>query len=384
MPQSDSLSRSPRFFRCSPAARLVLAFSALCFLSAMPSLASAEESPLAWKGDFRLRADHSRAQDRPAQIRNRLRLRVGATADVAESLTATFRLATVGSSQESVTSSDQTFDDGSSKKPIWLDQAFLKWTAAGDLHLLAGKFAMPYSIAGGNDMTWDTDLTFEGAVARWSHELSAIQLIANAGAYWLNERTNTGTDPGPDILLVGSQVGAAFKTASTTFKATTTLHTFAHIAESPVLGRGARGNSTSPSNPGRYRHDFVPLQVGLEATNDKLGPRLVGYLEAAKNTAIARQGDAWIAGLEISDGIENPGGWQVNYNYRVIESDALVGALNDSDFEAGADVRYHKWVTSYRVTKAVTASLSAFIGETSVSTTARDFNRALLDARVDF
>ncbi len=97
-------------------------------------------------GDFRGRYDEE-TTDNPGNpatglsgqdnIRLRYRLRVGLTIDMQDNLQAGFRLGS-GDSGGNALSNNTTVENNGTKKPIWVDAAFGKWSAINNDDLAAG------------------------------------------------------------------------------------------------------------------------------------------------------------------------------------------------------------------------------------------------------
>ncbi|MCM2280283.1 MAG: putative porin [Bdellovibrionaceae bacterium] len=359
------------------------------FFLASPLHATEGSAPASWvdktqlKGDLRFRTDRAKAQGAPEQIRNRIRLRAGLTAQVNEKVDVAFRLTTAGSTADSVISADQTLDDANTKKQAWFDQAYLNWSVTEGSRLVVGKLPVPYWSAGNHDMIWDSDLNLEGSAFKWAQEFNSARMFAHLGGYWFNERAATSADPGPDIFLSGSQIGAAFMTEPVDVQFAVAYYTLAGLADSPSQGRGLRGNSASPASATSYRYDIMPIVLSTEVSLKTLAAPIVVYTEGAQNTAISDDNTAWILGLLIGK-LKDPGSWSLNYSYRDLESDAWVGTFNDSDFDAGTNVRFHKLVAAYQIAPAVVGSISAFTGDTTAHTQPRSFDRTQLDFKLDF
>jgi hypothetical protein len=100
-----------------------------------------------------------------ARNRERLRFRIGATYRYSDELAATIRL--VSGNPNDPISSNQSFTDEFTKKPISLDWAYLTFSPGktfglrpGAINLTGGKFAVPQFRVG--EMVFDDDLSVEG------------------------------------------------------------------------------------------------------------------------------------------------------------------------------------------------------------------------------
>jgi hypothetical protein len=122
-------------------------------------------------GDGRIRFEgfynqpHGEGAVVTARNRVRLRFRLGATYRYSDELAATIRL--VSGNPNDPISSNQTFTDEFTKKPISLDWAYLTFSPGktfglrpGMINLTGGKFAVPQFRVG--EMVFDDDLSVEG------------------------------------------------------------------------------------------------------------------------------------------------------------------------------------------------------------------------------
>jgi hypothetical protein len=160
-------------------------------------------------------------QDR---YRLRLRVRLGAEADLGGGFSAGLRIATGEnnspvSTNQSLGLANQGQGGNFSKYAIWLDRGFLAWEA-GDGHdrmlkLSFGRFENPFF---STDIVWDDDLGFDGgAIQARYHVGKGITPFLNAGAFPVfNTDFNFATNQpskfeSSDKWLYGIQLGADAK-----------------------------------------------------------------------------------------------------------------------------------------------------------------------------
>jgi hypothetical protein len=153
-------------------------------------------SKLHWFGDFRYRYEYIDQREREVRHRNRIRARLGLGVTVNDEWDLGFRLATgQGEVSGDPVSTNQTLDEAFSRKPFWLDQAFLayhpQWLER--LNLYAGKIENPFYRVGKNQMIWDSDLTPEGVGLLYGMPLGEqTSLNWAAGGFWVNEESAGG------------------------------------------------------------------------------------------------------------------------------------------------------------------------------------------------
>jgi len=154
-------------------------------------------------GDFRGRYDEMTtdspgstslsAQDR---VRLRYRLRVGMLVNMKDDLQVGFRLGS-GDSGGNALSNNTTTENNGSKKPVWVDAAFGKWTPINDgvwmLAATIGKMDQPFQVT---PMEFDPDYTPEGAALQGTYKINDHHSIAlNSAAVVLDEESKSSRDP---------------------------------------------------------------------------------------------------------------------------------------------------------------------------------------------
>jgi hypothetical protein len=157
-------------------------------------------------GDFRGRFDQINALDNDNAVdraRFRYRLRFGIVANILDNMEVGFRLGS-GDSGGNALSNNTTLENNATKKPIWLDTAYAKWTALdnGDWLLAAtiGKMNNPFNFT---PMVFDPDLTPEGAAISGGYHFNDRHTLAFTGAAFVLDEESASTH---DPFLYGGQV----------------------------------------------------------------------------------------------------------------------------------------------------------------------------------
>ena len=137
-------------------------------------------------GDLRYRYEIIDEEGSNNRNRNRIRARLGITGKVTDDVEVGLRLATseaFSSDKGDPVSTNQTLDDAFSKKSIWLDLAYFKWSPKDSgLNIFGGKMENPFYRSGGNQLIWDSDLTPEGIAVQYTKSLGkSDELFANGG-----------------------------------------------------------------------------------------------------------------------------------------------------------------------------------------------------------
>ncbi|MEQ1918471.1 MAG: putative porin [Elusimicrobiota bacterium] len=148
------------------------AFAALTALLAVPASAQLDKLKLSetiqsikFGGDIRLRDDMSAKRGAAQNARGRLRyrLRFGPEIELPENLTAIIRL---GSGTGEQVSTNQSYDNLSGQKQIWIDLMNLRWKPAFNDSLTttlhAGRMQNPLWRTYSSDIVWDDDFNPEG------------------------------------------------------------------------------------------------------------------------------------------------------------------------------------------------------------------------------
>jgi hypothetical protein len=103
------------------------------------------------------------------------------------------------------------------------------------------------------------------------------------------------------------------------------------------------------------------------------------YGDYAHNTdAPSGKNSAWLIGTTFNKA-KDPGSWQLGYDYRDIDSDAVVGQFNDSDFDGGGtNAKGHRFNFTYQLAKNFQFALTYFLDEKK-NPTKDDYRRLQAD-----
>ena len=122
------------------------------------------------------------------------------------------------------------------------------------------------------------------------------------------------------------------------------------------------GNTLTSSRNYKYSFDVVE---GFAEYGTKIADYPIAvYGDVACNTdAPSSKSNAWLIGATFNKA-KDPGSWQFSYNYRDIESDAVVGQFSDSDFDGGGtNARGHWFNFTYQLAKNFQGALTYFLDE---------------------
>ncbi len=284
-------------------------------------------------GDLRLRYeaqcfDWNRSGGSSKKNRNRARFRVRAGVTktwLDDQLEATFRLAT--GSDEHPTSTNQSMDSSFTKKTVWIDLAYARYSpkAVKGLKLVGGKMKTPWMT---NSTFMDSDVNPEGFWGEYTFaKMGIIEPFLGAGYFILEESEN-----GSDATLGVYQVGANFDvTKDVVYTIAGVYQDYQDYADTAV---SARGNDS----PLRRIPDFRVIGVNNRLAFPLLGRKAVLLADLAHNCgegdATAKytgQDNAFAAGIEWGKN-KKKGDWSLKYRYAYVEANALPGYFVDSDF----------------------------------------------------
>jgi Putative porin len=313
-------------------------------------------------GDVRARQEHVTLQHSdpdPNKDRQRIRARLAVVSQVTPTVEAGIRVAT-GSSNDA-RSTNQDLDSYFTKKDLWLDRAYINWhpTSVSGLKLFAGKIAQPWLSMG--EMIWDSDINPEGVAAVYSRKFGDTELFGTGGAFTLkNNVDGEGNEFQNDLRLQMAQVGVRMFPGDS-FKVTLGGSVYHYYNDAyGTAGLELNGNTTTQFQlyEGFGQLDVLGLPVPLSL-----------YGQYARNTAANGPQDdkdkAWLAGFTTRI-------WEigVNYNYRDVERNSVVGAFTDSDFANGFTAsRGSKLSLLYNITNNFVLTTSYFDAVSNAAST---------------
>jgi hypothetical protein len=357
--------------------------------------------------------------------RFRYRLRFGAVATLSDGFEAGLRLtsseAASGGSGGDPISGNSTFQDNGSKKLIYLDLAYAKWTPVRNEDWLGsftiGKMENPFVFS---DLFFDGDYTPEGVALQLSYNLSeAHSLKANGGAFALDELGAQSEDPymyGGQVRLESawnkhwsSSVGVAWMAIANEQALAGTVGGAVPV---PDQNRGnTRGPSADPSVGALVNalvYDFHPVIADASVTytldefwNYKAPFPIKFGGDFVSNPNAGPDNQGWSAGVLFGKAGKK-GLWEFGYRYKYLEADAWYEELVDSDFGgfyqtapvggtagygAGTNVKGHVVKAAYSpynpLTLTVTAFFSELINPNPVATESKT-TRIQMDATLKF
>jgi hypothetical protein len=343
------------------------------------------EKKIAWaaktqiKGDVRLRQENIDVQGEPDnggvdKNRQRIRARLGAYSEINPQVDAGIRIAT-GSSNDA-RSTNQDLNGYFTKKSLWLDLAYIDYhpDAIENLHIIGGKMNQPWVNMG--DVIWDGDINPEGLALTYKLPLGGKnELFGSVGHYTLEDNVDgEGVEFKNDLRLYAGQLGARFAaTDNLKFTVGGSVYGYDNDTDSDALA--VNGNTTTEF---RLYEGFGQIDIGgLPLPLSLYGQYVVN------DDSNDGEDTAWLAGLKTGFY-----GLKLDYNYRDVQRNAVVGAFTDSDFALGTTgSRGHKFKVGYDIDKNFSIGATYFMANADYVTDARrdaDADVLQLDAEVKF
>ncbi len=344
---------------------------------------------ITFSGDIRLRHE-SFYQDSGAADRHRQRFRLRLGADLKlETVTVGIRLAS-GTGEQ--TSTNQSFDNLFSQKPLWIDRAYVRWQPerARWLSLTGGRMPNPFFTVYSSDVFWDDDLNPEGVAEHMTFKAGDADLFVNLAQLVLDE-DSSGT-PDTDQWLYGQQVGVKVSPTRTVQTTLAIAYYNAVNVQNNNLGQTVcqsgnsrsqaacptsttqtadltTGNVTTTTTQSRLINDYnvadVTAMVGFKVMALPVSV-MADYVTNTADTVLSPGGvetenSGYQAGLILGKA-GDPQTWEMAYFYKRLGTDATLADIADSDFGTGGTARKgHIVWAAYNPNKAVQLKAKYFM-----------------------
>jgi hypothetical protein len=311
---------------------------------------------LKFTGDFRGRFEENNSENRAYTERDRFRyrVRVAAIITLLENFDVGLRLAsgnpqttsggTLVGGQPITANTD--FSSLESRKFIWVDAAYAKWTAitndATTFTAIIGKMDNPFRLS---NMVWDYDINPEGGALVFTHKVTDKHTFTAVGAYYVLDEINQGVGSVPSIdakddpYVYGGQMLLDSKWCDH-FETSLGVAIF-DIANKNSLSTQVQpfynSGNTRNGKTGQLIYNYNPV-IGTASATYKLdcmplyhGPFPIGLVgEYMDNPAAPKNNEAFRAGLLLGRAGKK-GNWEIGYRYQRLEADSWFDALVDDD-----------------------------------------------------
>lgn len=328
---------------------------------------TALQQKLAWaantqlKGDVRVRYENIHVEDEldnggRDKDRQRIRARLGAFSQVNPEVEAGIQIASGGS--KDARSTNQDMSDYFNKKDLWLDLAYIDYhpLQVPGLKVFGGKMKQPWVSMG--DVIWDGDINPEGGAVTYKRMLGGAELFGSAGYYVLQDNIDgDGVQFEHDLRLYAGQIGTRFFPGDS-LKVTVGGSVYGYDNDEDSAALRVNGNTTDEF---RLYEAFGQVDViGLPLPLSVYGQYVVN---GAARGVDDDQDQAWLMGVMTR--LFDVG---IDYNYRDVQRNGVVGAFTDSDFAAGyVGSRGHKLKLKYDLSKNFAVGATYFMAESDVT-----------------
>jgi hypothetical protein len=305
---------------------------------------------LRFNGDFRGRFEgfYSDNPDFIDRNRFRYRLRFGAVATIHNNFEVGFRLtssdAAGGFTEGDPISGNTTLQNNGSKKFVFIDQAFAKWSPLNgpewSAALTLGKMENPFVFS---DLMIDPDYTPEGAALQLGYAVNQHHTVKfSGGGFILDELSASSHDP--YLLAAQLRLDSVWskKIATTAGIAGLAIMNDENLVNGNVPNVN-RGNTRNAAGAPVYNFNPVVVDASLTYTLESFPcyagafPIKVGgdyvYNPAAPSSADNR---AYSAGVQFGKSGKK-GTWDLSYTWKWLGANAWWEELTDSDYGAFYD-----------------------------------------------
>lgn len=313
------------------AALLAAAGPALCASGEpLPSEVSWADR-LSLGGDFRYRYLNQDFPVTGTRKTHLIRVRLDLAAHVDSEWSVLGRLSTGG---EDPRAPLQPLGDGTARKPIRIDRAYLEYKPGqvAGLSLAGGKMAPPWISVGA--LVWDDDINPEGVSARYQFGFEPLEFVLQSGAFVVEQE-----GAGPQTSLYTAQAAAKWSTPDKHYvMAGAGAYLYDKLEGNGPLhsgqfwGNTTRNLGTEESPDLVYAGGFEEVEGFAEAGLELYFPVKV-FGQYVVNPEAEDDNTAWLVGGGIGR-LKAVRSMDLTYSYRQMERDAIVGAFMDSDVSA--------------------------------------------------
>jgi hypothetical protein len=286
-------------------------------------------------GDLRYRHESSQDNIDYRDIQ-RIRARIYAAGQVNENVNAILGIV----ASTSAISANVSEGDSFSRKPLGLELAYIEYKAIPELCLYLGKMKNFFERPGGSQLMWNVDLNPEGIGGAASTDvMKDLKVYLNGAGYWITENAKA-----LDTMMYVGQVG--IKTSVENLVKINVgggYQFYQNIVGAAVFVDSTKtyGNSAlKVVNPttgvvtNYYTKEYKVAEGFLDISTDAAGTPLRLFADYVVNGEMKEDYRAYLVGLTVSK-CKDLYSWDLAYNYRWVEKDAVVGAFADAHHGGG-------------------------------------------------
>jgi hypothetical protein len=288
-------------------------------------------------------------------------------------------------------SNNSTLQDNGTKKNVYIDTAYGKWTALnGDgwlFSMIVGKMDNPLQFT---SMVFDADWTPEGAAIQSGYTFNDQQAILVNGAAFVEDQEVGGTDKG-SVRAPALFAGQVIWNANWTPKFGTSLGLGGYLLQNsknlttanvPYINQGNTRtiggvlvNGYTPiiaDASATYKLDSFPLYPG--AFPIKVAGEYINNLDTISGN---NHNQGYWAGVTFGKSGKKHT-WDISYRYEYLEADAAYDQLVDDDNGAyyqtaptgglagwfgGTNIKGHMLKANYSITDSLTFTFTCFLNQ---------------------
>ncbi len=290
------------------------------------------------KADLRYRYENISVDGDTAENRQRIRVRLGAYADVNDFTTAGIRIRTGGGAN----SGNQTIGDSFDNKNVYFDLAYMTMLLnGGDCGAVTlGKMKYPWKTT--TDLIWDSDVNPEGLAYTYSTQLDNTGLFGSVGGFKVVE-----TGGAHDLNLLSAQIGGT-RPLNDDLKLTAGGSLFYY------------GNADDFA-PGIIDYKIIELFSEI-SFKDVLPVPFKVYGDYVNNVFESDDNNGICVGVKFGD--TKKGKWETKLGYRRLEANAAPADFADSDYAGGGtDVKGFRVKAAYNIAKHLQVGVTGISGK---------------------
>lgn len=341
-------------------------FLCICMLTSVAKAATPNFGD--WSGDFRFRAERVTNTTKADLLRERIRVRLVSKWEVNPQTSFKLGLATGALDARS---SNQTLGNTTSAfggYTPYINLAELSYKAASDLTVTVGKVKNPLFTV--SELVWDADVNPDGVAFQYGNApKEGFGLFTTGGIFSLDEwLKNTGVT---GAKLFAIQQGFTYSQGDYSAKAALAYNVFTDV-DGKSLGNGNATLASGKNNTltgGKLKYGYQPLV--LAASSSLKGffglPVATVYTEDVLNPSVQDtfRNQAYLVGVKFGTAkVKESGDWQVDANYRYLQTDAVLDLFTESDFYSGmTGVKGLKLGFNYGLASNTSFGLSTYFTE---------------------
>jgi hypothetical protein len=226
---------------------------------------------------------------------------------------------------------------------------------------------MPQQWVSMGDIIWDSDISPEGLSVTYKYPLSgSTELFGSAGHYTLKDNVDGEGKFKHDLRLYAGQLGGRFAlTDNLKMTLGGSIYAYDNADSSACPGTGTVTAPCASTATARVKNSTVRRLWSVDVSG--LPVPLSFYGQYVNNTEASNSQDTgWLAGVKTK-----VYGFAIDYNYRDVQQNAVVGAFTDSDFANGfTGSRGSKLKVSYELDKNFNVGATYYMANLTTPTPA--------------